>query len=163
MKSQKLSEKYSIILDTKVLKLYLIGLYDRKSITKRCEDFNEENFNILFSFIEEKCKKIIITPHLLAETSNFLEKPRNNYEIVMENVLENIQAVKMREIFYSMNKLIKNNKECLCKFGFADASMFNILEKSREHTMLITTDNDFLNYCYNKNIKVMYFPFPAYQ
>lgn len=166
LKLQNSTEKYSIILDTKVLKLLLIGLYDSKAISKRCEHcegFNEENFNILLSFIKTRCKKIIITPYLLAEVSNFLEKPRDNYEVVMENALENIQKMKMREIFHNMKKLIESNKKCLCKFGFADASMFKILEESREYTMLITTDEDFLYYCYNNSIKVMQFPFSAYQ
>ncbi len=154
---QKSSERYDIILDTEVLKLFLIGLYDTKSITRRCKDFNETDFNTLLSFLAAKGKKIIITPHLLAEVSNVLEKPRDNFENVMENALEHMQ--KMREIPISKKNLIKDNKDCLCKFGFADASMFNILEKARKHTLVITTDKPFLYYCSNKTIDVRQFPF----
>lgn len=163
LQSQNSSEKYNIILDTKVLKLFLIGLYDMKAITKRCKDchFNEEHFNNLFAFINETGKRIIITPYLLAEVSNFLEKPSYGYEELMVDTLKNIQNWKMKEIVHNKKKLIKNSEKCLCKFGFTDASMYSILDKSKEYTMLITTDEPFLLYCYNNNITVRQFPFLA--
>lgn len=157
MRLQGSPRKYNIILDTKVLKLFLIGLHDRRSIERCCKDYTEEDFNNLLCFLKTYGKKIVLTPHLLAEVSNFLESSGGNFESIMEGVLDYIE--RMREIAISKKALIKDGKGCLCKFGFTDASMFSILEKSRDYTMLVTTDKPFLYYCFNNRIEAREFPF----
>jgi predicted nucleic acid-binding protein len=154
------SPRYKIILDSKVLKLYLIGSIDKNLIRRLCKDFVEEDFNELIAYIIYECEKIIVTPHILTEVSNFIRKAtgKDYFKGIMEKTLDHIEYMKIKEISISKKELVKSDKKCLCAFGFTDAAIFNVLRKSSKYMKLVTTDDDFLAYCTNNKINGLKFP-----
>ena len=70
----------TVIPDTSPLLLILMGLYDKECITnfKRLSNKNYkiEDYELLLQFIAKK--KIIVTPHILTEVSNFATKLKEN-------------------------------------------------------------------------------------
>ena len=75
--------KYSqtgIIIDTNLLLLYLVGQYDQNMIGsfKGTLSYSEEDFKIVLGVLA-RFKKIIITPHILAELSNLSAKIRHDH------------------------------------------------------------------------------------
>lgn len=64
-----------VLLDTNLLLLYLIGSFDLTLIKsfKRTAMYTEQEFQWLDEFTR-KFSKIVVTPQILAETWNFLEK-----------------------------------------------------------------------------------------
>ncbi|HEY0075965.1 MAG TPA: hypothetical protein VGB77_17830 [Abditibacteriaceae bacterium] len=60
-----------IILDTNLLVLLIVGLTDEKLISKhkRARTFVPEDFLLLQLFLQDY-QQIVVTPHILAETSN---------------------------------------------------------------------------------------------
>jgi hypothetical protein len=63
-----------IILDTKLLTLFVVGLTSRKYISahKRLSPYTEKDFDILTALIS-KASGMVATPNTLTETSNFIK------------------------------------------------------------------------------------------
>src|SRR3970040_237267 len=85
---KKLSEKKKpIITDTSPLLLLLIGLYDKNVIEsfKRLSRYDSYDYDLLLQFITRR--KIIVTPQVLSEVSNFANrlKPNKFSEFIEEN------------------------------------------------------------------------------
>jgi len=94
---KKLSEKTKpIITDTSPLLLLLIGLYDKNVIEsfKRLSRYDSYDYDLLLQFITRR--KIIVTPQVLSEVSNFANrlKPNKFSEFIEENkpTLEKIEV-----------------------------------------------------------------------
>ncbi|VVB94109.1 Uncharacterised protein [uncultured archaeon] len=127
----------TVIPDTSPLLLILMGLYDKECITnfKRLSNKNYkiEDYELLLQFIAKK--KIIVTPHILTEVSNFATKLKENKfsEFIDANrpVLEKID-----EEYVSKTNLL--NETELIKFGFTDTS---IVVAARKNNGLVLTDD----------------------
>lgn len=67
-------KRLGLLLDTNLFVLLVIGLINRKEIqeNKRTKAYTTEDFDILFKFIES-FQKIVVTPQILAETSNLTD------------------------------------------------------------------------------------------
>lgn len=68
-----------VLLDTNLFVLYLIGHYDRDYVPdfKRTCMYTSEQFDWLNDYVS-KFSSVIITPHILAETWNLIEKLRED-------------------------------------------------------------------------------------
>ncbi len=64
----------SLLIDTNLLVLLVVGVVDRKLISthKRTKTFTESDFDLLVSVLK-RFNEIWITSHCLAETSNLLK------------------------------------------------------------------------------------------
>ena len=64
-----------VLLDTNLLVLYLVGKYKRDYVTKfkRTNMYTVNDFDWLSEYVS-KFAKIVVTPQVLAETWNFIEK-----------------------------------------------------------------------------------------
>lgn len=129
----------TIIPDTSPLLLILMGLYDKEGIEsfKRLSNYDIEDFELLLQFIGKK--KIVVTPHILSEVSNFAKelKQRKFSEFIDANrpVLD-----KINEEYISKTNILDEND--LVKFGFTDTS---IILAARKNNALILTDDFPLN------------------
>jgi len=133
-----------VILDTKVLIKFLIGLYDPEKL-KRFGCSKEEHFKLV-EYIKQFDKRLV-SPHILAEMSNFIEKELkdgfSNFILSTQGVVGNID-----EEYVCKDKIYTDIK-CLSDFGFADASLAFLADKKR---VILTEDGPFLSYCFNKRI-----------
>ncbi len=77
--SKKLkTRRKTIITDTSPLLLLLIGSYDKSIIKgfKRLSRYDSDDFELLFQFVATR--KVIVTPQILAEVSNFAKMLKDN-------------------------------------------------------------------------------------
>ena len=77
--SKKLKiKKKPIITDTGPLLLLLIGAYDKNTIKgfKRLSMYDSVDFDLLLEFVAKR--KVMVTPQVLAEVSNFAKELKNN-------------------------------------------------------------------------------------
>lgn len=126
----------SLILDTNLLLLYLVGNYDKKYITKfkKTAEFTEEDFRILTNLIKEFGNKVIITPQILAEISNHSKKIKEpKFSEYMNCLIKTLK--KFEEKYIKMTDLL-NSPRNLIKLGFTDVS---ILEAGKKYDCLILT------------------------
>jgi hypothetical protein len=147
MAEREISRYYNkgLIIDTNLLLLLVVGLYDRNFINKfkRVSAYNIEDFETLRKFTS-KFKIIIITPHILAELSNLsfnIEGKRlKKYFYFFSNIL-----YPYKEVYLHKNILL--NLELAGKIGITDCG---IIETAKRHKCLAITDdlNVYLHMCY---------------
>lgn len=72
------TKKKPIITDTNPLLLLLIGSYDKNTIKgfKRLAKYDSVDFDLLLDFVAKS--KVMVTPQVLAEVSNFAKELKNN-------------------------------------------------------------------------------------
>lgn len=126
-----------ILIDTNLLLLYLVGKYDKNFIKqfKKTEQFSIEEFNFLDKFIS-KFRKVITTPHILAELSNFsfqIKEPKlKSYLGVLITVVREMEEKYISKDLITRNSLIN-------RLEFTDLS---IMEATLDKKCLVLT-NDF--------------------
>jgi len=169
-----------VILDAKVFVLFM--LYWDPSCKNEFEKCIRESKPI--NIDEEKCikntsevmkwirkeiigKKIYVTPQLLAEYSNWLEKyvKDEKYRNLMKNAIEIFSKKEksskhyVEEHYVEMERMVKEEK-ILIDFGFSDVSIYlcskdlNNLNKDGRVT-LITSDGELSGLCKNNRINVV--------
>ncbi|NJD75674.1 MAG: hypothetical protein FIB08_01070 [Candidatus Methanoperedens sp.] len=114
-----------------------MGLYDKECIAnfKRLSNKNYEieDYELLLQFIRKK--KILVTPHILTEVSNFATKLKENKfsEFIDANrpILERID-----EEYVSKTNILSDIE--IIKFGFTDIS---IVLTARKNNALVITDD----------------------
>lgn len=125
-----------ILIDTNVLLLFLIGIFDENYIHKfkRTKKYSIEDFHIVKSIIL-RFKKIIVTPQILAELSNLsCQMDKSRLGQYFSYFIEIIK--KSEEIYINKNQLLEIN--LLSKFGITDLT---INESAREYNYLVFTDD----------------------
>jgi rRNA maturation endonuclease Nob1 len=134
--SKKLSNKgKAVIADTSPLLLLLMGLFDENYIEnfKRLSKYDSDDYDLLFQFVAKR--KIIVTPHVLTEVSNFAKelKPKKFSEFMNENrqILE-----KINEKYIPKTDILASQE--VIKFGFTDTS---IILAAKENDALVLTDD----------------------
>lgn len=124
-----------LILDTNVLVLLIVGLTDINLIGKhkRTCTYNLRDFKRLRTIIDQYCQ-IVITPHILSETSNLLSQTG---EISKTGVLHTFKLLmeKLKEEAVIGIKIVKH--ESFDRFGITDCGILQLLNKN---DALITTD-----------------------
>lgn len=143
--SKKLkTRKKPIITDTSPLLLLLIGLYDKSTIKgfKRLSKYDSDDFDLLFQFVATR--KVIITPQVLAEVSNFAKELKNNPDTFSEIIGKNKALLeKVCEKYIPKNDILGSQE--LVRFGFTDASI--ILAAKENNALVLTDDFPLLSIC----------------
>jgi rRNA-processing protein FCF1 len=125
-----------ILVDTNLLLLYLVGVYDREFVGtfKRTQNYTGEDFDSVAQLIH-RFRRIITTPHILSELSNLSLGIKGDRGIRYFATL--VQALRQtREIHVEKDELLENG--LLSKLGFTDLS---ILEAAKQHKYLVLTDD----------------------
>lgn len=143
--SKKLkTRKKPIITDTSPLLLLLIGSYDKSTIKgfKRLSKYDSDDFDLLFQFVATR--KVIITPQVLAEVSNFAKELKNNPDTFSEIIGKNKALLeKVCEKYIPKNDILGSQE--LVRFGFTDASI--ILAAKENNALVLTDDFPLLGIC----------------
>ncbi len=116
-----------LVIDTNMLIVYLVGLYNPDEIPKckRTRDYKIDDFIFIYELVKNTKAKIIVTPHILAELSNhtfdklFYEPGLSKY---IKRVVD--EVAKATEHPSSKDDLIIDIKS-LARFGFADCSIID--------------------------------------
>lgn len=134
--SKKSSDRRKpIITDTSPLLLLLMGLYDKNAIEefKRLSKYDSDDYDLLFQFTAKR--KIIVTPQVLSEVSNFAkELKQNKFSEFIEGNKPTLEKI-LEEYIPKVNILA--SKEVV-KFGFTDTS---IILAAKENNALVLTDD----------------------
>lgn len=134
--SKKSSDRRKpIITDTSPLLLFLIGLYDKnaiKNFKRLSPKYDSEDYDLVFQFIAKR--KIIVTPQVLSEVSNFAEGLKNKFSEFIEGNRPTLE--KIIEKYVPKTDILASQE--VIKFGFTDAS---IILAARETNALVLTDD----------------------
>lgn len=125
-----------LIIDTNVLLLLLVGLYDESFVShfKRTRMYTPEDFRIVKEFASY-FRQIVVTPHILAELSNLsLQMKEDRLGPYFSCLTQVLKAA--RETPISKDVLLQD--ETLPRFGFTDLS---IASASSQHRTLVLTDD----------------------
>lgn len=131
--------KNGIIVDTNLLLLYFVGLYNPRIIGNfqrlSKKGYTSQDFRILLTFLRN-FSKIVITPHVLTELSNlamqgFSEK---EFQTFFGNILS--ELFQLEEMNVDKDTIL--NTAHLPKFGFTDTA---ISVAAKEEGYLVITDD----------------------
>lgn len=115
-----------VVLDSNLLVLLLVGLANpgliRDFKRTRNQGFTEREFSILESMVRG-FSRLICTPHILTETSNFIfQLPDQNLQCALEIAANNIQAFKERRP--EARKLVRSGG--FFNFGLTDSAILDL-------------------------------------
>lgn len=140
---QRYRETYGLnklVLDTNLLLLLLIGSFKIDSLTKcKCtQKYNSEDYKLLLQIISFFEKKIVITPHILAEFSNLSKIDIKDPQIVeyIAYVIEQLRGY--QEQHTPLVELLNIDIVLLARFGFPDVG---IIETAKTLNAFILTDD----------------------
>ncbi|MEH2182111.1 hypothetical protein [Nostoc sp.] len=107
-----------ILIDTNILLLYFVGTVNRERITRfnRTQQFIPEDYDLLLRIIS-RFRKLITTPNILTEVSNFVDKlvePERSHCFAIFALF--VQNVDMLDEYY-VKSLDAVNTEKFFKFG----------------------------------------------
>lgn len=141
MTNAALAKKAGLLLDTNLLILFVVGMYDRKRITenKRTSTYTAKDFDLLLDFMD-RFQQFVTTPNILTEVSNLLEGVSYQSIPVLAILPELIKnCVELHEPSYP---LMTTRSKIFIKFGLSDAVSCDIAERD----YVILTDD--LKLCY---------------
>ncbi len=126
-----------IILDTNLLLLWIVGLTDRSLIGKhkRTKTFEIADFDLLVSVLSGY-HEIVVTPHILTETSNLLSQTTASSATAMRAKLSDFLKTQ-REEFEPSSDVMKH--KTFFRLGLTDCAIIRLVEKN---IPLITADLD---------------------
>ena len=150
---ESLIDKYrtkGIAIDTEILLLLCVGLFDEGLITRfeRTSKYSIDEFKIAQGIIGQ-ISPHLVTPHVLAEFSNFsnkLGKRRNGYYSAIDGFLK-----KEIEIFYPKEDIL--DEPFVSFLGFADISLFKTCRD--KGCVLFTADSPLTDILRRQNIDVI--------
>ncbi len=128
--------RVGILLDTNLLILFLVGLFDSTFIPifKRTAMYTEEDFKKIEKFIKN-FRNIFVTPQILAELWNLLEKIEGeSFQRFLESAIP--QLLIITENYIHKNCIL--NEESIKYIGLTDMS---IILTAKELNCLVLTDD----------------------
>lgn len=140
----------AIIVDSNLLLLVLIGLFDKRSITsfsERLSRYSIEDYDYLISLLKNKI--IVITPNIITEISNLSWKFKRRKEFF--GFLQNYIPSLSENYIQSSCIVIKDT---FVKFGITDAT---IIELSKQGITTLTDDFDLFYYLSNLSYSAINF------
>lgn len=140
--SKKLSDtRKPVITDTSPLLLLLMGLYDKNAIEKfkRLSMYDSDDYDLLFQFTAKR--KIIVTPQVLSEVSNFAKELKNKFSDFIEGNRPALE--KIVEKYVPKDDILASHE--VVKFGFTDISI--ILAAKENNALVLTDDFPLYNIC----------------
>lgn len=125
----------NLALDTNVLILLAGGLVDPKLIGahKRLKKLNHEDFELLLEYVRSY-RQIVVTPHVLAETSNLIGQDDDQLSQRLRLKLGELIATQ-EERHTAAIKIVQH--DVYPRLGVADCGLLSILD---DRTELLTTD-----------------------
>lgn len=125
-----------VLIDTNLLLMYLVGLYDRGYVAqfKRTRKYTAEDFDIVQRFVCPFHRRIT-TPHVLSELTNLSKGLSDQRAAGFFGTL--VQVLRgATEIHVEKDRILADRK--LPRFGFTDLSL---VEAARELGCLVLTDD----------------------
>jgi len=146
----------SVLIDTNLLLLLIIGLFDKKIISshKRTKIFVPEDFDLLISTINGY-DMLWVTSHCFAETSNLLRQTNAKTATDLMNFFSTLVSrniAKIRESHIPINIIMGNN--ILPRLGITDTG---ILIKAKQVSLVLTVDLYLYLEISNKGYKALNF------
>jgi hypothetical protein len=141
-----------LLIDTNLLLLYLVGMYDQKRIPrfKRTMAFTIDEF-LLLATIFESFDKIITTPNILTEVSNFSgQLPRDLHPDFYSDFATKIPILEER---YTASVAISASAH-FNKFGLTDSG---IVDTVKGNYLVLTDDLKLFGYLQNLGIDAINF------
>ncbi|MHC5745196.1 MAG: PIN domain-containing protein [Nostoc sp.] len=144
-----------ILIDTNILLLYFVGSINRERITRfnRTQQFIPEDYDLLLRIIV-KFRKLVTTPNILTEVSNFVDKlvepERSQCFTIFALFAQNVDILDE----YYVKSLDAVNTEKFIKFGLTDSG---ILTLARGKYLILTDDFKLANYLQSVDIDVINF------
>ncbi len=140
----------AIIVDSNLLLLFLIGLFDKRSITsfsERLSRYSIEDYDYLITLVKDKI--IVITPNIITEISSLSGKFKRRKEFFefLGNYIPSLNELYVQ----SSSVVIKNT---FVKFGITDAT---IIELSKQGITTLTDDFDLFYYLSNQSYSAINF------
>lgn len=153
MTIQHLRNRKGVLIDTNLLVLYLIGLYDPQRIesNKRTRAYTIDDFYLLTNFLQ-LFKQTITTTNILTEVSNLLEGVSYQNGPVLAHLFKHIAVFK--ELHLLGSTIIVDNKSLFVKFGLSDTTAY---ELAKQDYLILTDDLDFCYYLQNNNLPALNF------
>jgi len=141
-----------IAIDTEILLLLCVGLFNEGLIKrkgfKRTDKYSVDEFRIAQGIIKQ-ISPHIVTPHVLAEFSNFsneLKERRKGYYSAIDSFLKN-----ELEIYYPKEEIL--DEPFISFLGFADISLYKTCRD--EGCVLFTADSPLTGFLRRQNIDVI--------
>lgn len=124
-----------LILDTNLLVLLIVGLSNENLISKhkRTRQFNKEDFKLLRKILIQY-KQIVVTPHILTETSNLISQIDEPYSSIITKKFASILSSYQENHEFGASICEHPN---FIRLGITDCGILNLLDSD---TSLLTTD-----------------------
>jgi hypothetical protein len=140
----------AIIVDSNLLLLVLIGLFDKRSIpsfSERLSGYSIEDYEYLLSLLQDKV--IVITPNIITEISNLSGKFQRRKEFFqfLGNYIQSLN-----ELYVQSSSVVI--KDTFVKFGITDAT---IIELAKQGITTLTVDFNLFYYLSNQNYSAINF------
>ena len=155
MTFQTFRSRAGLLIDSNILTLYIVGLYDVKRIAefKRTKGFySGDDFLLLKNFIALFDNRLITTPHILAEVSNLLEGTRYQHGPLLNSLATYMNIV--QEIYIPSREVIHQQPLLFTRFGLSDIIAGELV---KQNYLLLTDDLDFSAYLRNRGMPVINF------
>jgi hypothetical protein len=141
-----------IVVDTNLLVLYVIGLYDLNLIQRhhKTKTYTKEDFLTLYDLLRN-FKSILTTPNILTETSNLTETGDQNFkDSFFSKFGETLNG--FAEKYSSSGEL--SNEKAFKKFGLADSSISKL---ALDGHLILTDDLRLSSYLSGQGFPVINF------
>ncbi|WP_404396269.1 PIN domain-containing protein [Pseudoalteromonas phenolica] len=127
--------KQGVLLDTNLLVMYLIGTYDKSLVPKfkRTSMYTVEDFEWLESYVS-RFSKIIVTPQVMAETWNFVEKLGKEIDQFLDKVLPTLFL--FDEEYISKETVLSANG-----FNYVGVTDMSVIQAGVSLSCLVITDD----------------------
>lgn len=142
--------KAGVLMDTNLLLLYIIGTFDATQISKfdKTCDFPSDTFDLLDRVLN-KFDKVITTPYILAEVSNWAAQfPSFDKNKLHPQLFDKFATlVEGLEEIYETSEVIAKN-DAFCRLGLADTSIVSLGNRY----LVLTTDGRLTGYLQNNGV-----------
>jgi hypothetical protein len=137
-----------VLVDTNLLVLFILGSAARQNIGrhKRVRGFTEFEFDILKAKLA-RATTFVVTPHILAETSNLLDIGKRADRATVELYINYAQLAE--EIFVPAEEVVMRAE--FVKFGLTDSAIHQIVSEPIE---VLTVDYDLYGSLHGLGAKV---------
>jgi len=141
-----------LLIDTNLLLLYFIGIFDPDRIPKfkRTMAFTVDEFWLLISFLDVFVK-IVTTPNVLTEVSNLSGQLAENLRIPFYSDFAN--RIPLLEEHYVPSGTASSLAH-FTKFGLTDSGIVHLV---KDNYLVLTDDLNLVGYLQNQNIDVINF------
>jgi hypothetical protein len=149
---KKMQEK-GVLLDTNLLVLLVVGMADQKSINthKKLGVYSLDDFRLLVATLGT-CRKFVVTPHVLAETSNLVV--HGMYGDLEKKAFLAIQGLLQVSNFSETHDYLSTivSNDGFLKYGVSD---IGLLEALKGELVLLTDDFQLSGYAEGKGYDVL--------